>query len=424
MHGVTRACCLLAFGIAALTLRAQPAPRSWVDPETGHRVIQLSEDVNTASLYFTQYAYCASGTKVIMVTREEIMLVTLATGQIEHLYKGSNFRVIQAGAKSGKIYFLTADTLFVLDADSRQVRRIAGLPAAARLSTINVDETTAAGSFEDRPDRRPLEPPFPEPGERTYGPSGVQLGNDDFPGKIEMMESRFRLRRPTTLFKLDLQSGVLTPVLKTEDWLNHIQFSPTDPNLVSVCHEGPWWMVDRIWTLRLDEVSTPQLVHRRTMQMEIANHEFWSSDGQWLWYDLETPMNEDFWLAGYNVRDSRRIWYHLTLDQWSIHYNQSPDGRLFCGDGGEPGHLGPQPPHSKWIYLFHPEGLPESSGAAGGDRLIRVGRLRTERLVSLARHDYSEEPNANFTPDGKWIVFRSNMRGPIGVYAVEVALAK
>ena len=33
------------------------------------------------------------------------------------------------------------------------------------------------------------------------------------------------------------------------------------------------------------------------------------------------------------------------------------------------------------------------------------------------------EPNGNFTPDGKWLVFRSNMRGPIQVYAVEVAKA-
>ncbi len=35
----------------------------------------------------------------------------------------------------------------------------------------------------------------------------------------------------------------------------------------------------------------------------------------------------------------------------------------------------------------------------------------------------SLEPNVTFTPDGKWIVFRSNMHGPSYVYAVEVAKA-
>jgi hypothetical protein len=33
------------------------------------------------------------------------------------------------------------------------------------------------------------------------------------------------------------------------------------------------------------------------------------------------------------------------------------------------------------------------------------------------------EPNVNFTPDMKWIVFRSNMFGPTHVFAVEIAKA-
>jgi oligogalacturonide lyase len=56
--------------------------------------------------------------------------------------------------------------------------------------------------------------------------------------------------------------------------------------------------------------------------------------------------------------------------------------------------------------------------------MIQAGAFHFEHLVNLARHDYSLEPNNSFTPDGKWIVFRSNMRGPIQVYAVEVARAQ
>jgi oligogalacturonide lyase len=44
-----------------------------------------------------------------------------------------------------------------------------------------------------------------------------------------------------------------------------------------------------------------------------------------------------------------------------------------------------------------------------------------EKLVNLAKHDYALEPNVSFTPDMKWIVFRSNMHGPTHVYAVEIA---
>lgn len=52
--------------------------------------------------------------------------------------------------------------------------------------------------------------------------------------------------------------------------------------------------------------------------------------------------------------------------------------------------------------------------------LIKVGYFKSERLVDLSKHNYRLEPNVTFTPDAKWIVFRSNMHGPTHVYAVEV----
>jgi oligogalacturonide lyase len=55
---------------------------------------------------------------------------------------------------------------------------------------------------------------------------------------------------------------------------------------------------------------------------------------------------------------------------------------------------------------------------------IEEGKFDVEKLVDLSRHNYRLEPNLRFTPDGKWIVFRSNMHGPTHVYAVEVAKAK
>jgi len=53
--------------------------------------------------------------------------------------------------------------------------------------------------------------------------------------------------------------------------------------------------------------------------------------------------------------------------------------------------------------------------------LIRPGVLEPERLVNMSKHQYRLEPNVNFTPDQKWIVFRSNMFGATYAFAVEVA---
>ena len=102
-----------------------------------------------------------------------------------------------------------------------------------------------------------------------------------------------------------------------------------------------------------------------------------------------------------------KIRYKVQRDQWSVHYNSSPDGKLFAGDGGGPNSVA-APGNGQWIYLFTPEN----------------GELKAEKLVDLTKHDYRLEPNVTFTPDGKWIIFRSNMFGPTQVYAVEVKKSK
>ena len=79
----------------------------------------------------------------------------------------------------------------------------------------------------------------------------------------------------------------------------------------------------------------------------------------------------------------------------------------FAGDGGGPGMVA-RSKDDQWINLFHPG----------------KGEFTFERLVNMSKHDYKLEPNVTFTPDMKWIVFRSNMYGPTHVYAVELAKAQ
>ncbi len=76
-------------------------------------------------------------------------------------------------------------------------------------------------------------------------------------------------------------------------------------------------------------------------------------------------------------------------------------------------------PDGQWIYLFRPEIMPDRG--IQDKSFVRPGVLRAERLVNMSRHQYRLEPNVSFTPDQKWVVFRSNMFGPTYVLAVEVA---
>jgi oligogalacturonide lyase len=108
-----------------------------------------------------------------------------------------------------------------------------------------------------------------------------------------------------------------------------------------------------------------------------------------------------------------------------VHFNVSPDGKLFAGDGGGPNSVAAGD-NGQWIYLFRPELVADRTDGElpNAKDLVRPGSFKAEKLVNLAKHNYSLEPNVTFTPDMKWIVFRSNMFGPTHVFAVEIAKAK
>ncbi len=385
---------------------ASEPPASWIDPDTGHRVVRLTREPGSASLYFHQNPFTADG-KMIYTTPDGISALDLKTHASKPVVKG-NVRVIVAGRKSRNVYYQRSGAVYSADVDTGAERLIAQLPPRGSVSTVNADESLLAGTYlegagQDYYAARPQQP------QQLNQPAN----------KGQMMEERFAAHLPMGLFVVDTKTGRLKTILKCTDWLNHLQFSPTDPALLMFCHEGPWHKVDRIWTIRADGSQLTK-IHNRTMAMEIFGHEFWSADGKTIWYDLQTPRGEDFWLAGYNIETGARTWYHLQRNEWSIHFNVSPDGKLFAGDGGDEGQVA-HAADGKWIYLFRPELIPNRG--IEDAKFVNPGELRAERLVNMSKHQFRLEPNVIFTPDQKWVVFRSNMFGPSYVFSVEVAKA-
>jgi len=399
----------LAVRLIGLAIGAEEPPIEWIDPDTGHRVVRLSKEPGSQSPYFHQNAFTPDGQWMVMSSPGGISVVNLRSREIKKLVTGF-VRLIEVGRRTGDVYFVSNRVVYAVAVPAGTVREIARPPARAGVATVNADETLLAGSITERPTNAPSafgdDGPPPDWWTRPRRPS---------------LEQRFNRRWPMELFVLNIRTGEIKTFNRGSNWLNHIQFSPTDPTLLMFCHEGPWHLVDRIWTIRADG-SELSKIHTRTMVMEIAGHEFWSPDGATIWYDLQTPRGEVFWLAGYNIRTGERTWYNLQRNEWSVHYNVSPDGRMFAGDGGDSDMVA-QAPDGKWIYLFVPELVPNRMNPADQKGLITTGVLRAERLVNMAKHDYSLEPNVRFTPDGKWVVFRANFHGPAHVYAVEIEKA-
>jgi oligogalacturonide lyase len=395
---------------------AQEPPTSWIDPDTGHRVIRLTTEPNSASLYFNQHGYTADGKRLVYTTPDGISVLDLATHQARQVVKG-RVRMIDAGRKTARVYYIRDGAAFWTDVDSNETKQIATLPRRGSIATVNADETLLAGTYIEG-DGRDYN------SNNNSNTSNQQAAAQAHPldqpaNKGQMMEERWAARLPMGMFTVNVQTGEIKTIHRANDWLNHLLFSPTDPTLLMFCHEGPWHKVDRIWTIRTDGTQLTK-IHTRTMAMEIFGHEFWSADGKTIYYDLQTPRGEDFWLAAYKVDTGERTWYHLQRNEWSIHFNVSRDGMLMCGDGGDPGQVA-HAPNGEWIYLFRPE-LIDNRGMQDKS-FVQPGVLHAERLVNMSKHQYRLEPNVSFTPDQQWIVFRSNMFGPTYVFAVEVAKA-
>jgi len=419
------------------TASAADLPTEWIDADTGHRIIRLSREDGTQSLYFNQNAYTADGKKLIVTTAGGgISTINLATREVKPLVAGP-VSVLVAGHKSGDVYYTKRQSggrggpgiVYATNVDTGATREVVKLPPGRNVSSLNADETLLLGTYVDGATPPPTgtnvparNPNFGQPDYAATGPDGKPMTYADAKDlRLHNQLMATRAGAPRVLFTVNTKTGELKDILREHEWLGHLQFSPTDPNLIMFCHEGTWHEVDRVWTIHADGAGLTRM-HARTLNMEIAGHEFFSSDGATIWYDLQTPRGVDFWLAGYKVATGKRLWYHLERNEWSVHFNVSPDGTLFAGDGGD-SEMVARAPDGKWIYLFRPERVPDVAGikTAGSDSLIDAGFFRSERLVNMSKHDYRLEPNVTFSPDMKWIVFRSNMLGPVHVFAVEIA---
>jgi oligogalacturonide lyase len=371
--------------------------KDWLDPVTGRRVMLLSDRTGiNRSFYFHNKAFLAPsaagrGDRMVFLggtpSGSQYFTIDLKSFAIEQLTdidqsaEGSpRIRGELAAAQLNEVIFQHGPFVKAVNADTKRIRTIAELdPEHEAVSTINSDETLIVGK-------------------RTVGKEPAWDPNSGM-GRLETV---YRAHLERHLFALDAETGAKKEFYGERAWLNHLQCSPTDPNMLMFCHEGPWHLLDRVWNIRLDG-SGLVLLHKRTMNLEIAGHEFWSRDGRTAWFDLQMPKGERFFLAGYSLDMKQEIRYEHDRNEWSVHYNISPDQKLFAGDGGGPGMVA-KAPDGKWIYLFEPQG----------------NRLKSTKLVCMKDHDYGLEPNVHFSPDQKMLIFRSNMKGDCQIYAVEL----
>lgn len=393
------------FAQPVLETGSQKMPNEWIDKDTRHKVIKLTRrEGSNMSFYFHNNPFVGSKmifygtdpqnslkndsvkqeTGNITAGNKQLYSVDLTTLKVEQLtfqHAPMNGEIV--APKNHLVYYQVKDSVFSTNVDTKQTKLVYVFPAdfKAGITTLNSDETLLAGAWSSDKEKEILR---------------------NNPNKSSYFNLIYEAREPRTLFTVNVKTGELKKLFTDSAWLNHVQFSPTDPRLLMFCHEGPWHKVDRIWTINIDSKEV-KLMHKRTMDMEIAGHEWFAADGKTIWYDLQQPRSVAFFVSGTDVTTGKEKKYSLARDEWSIHFNTTKDQRMFCGDGGNAGQVA-KAKDGMWIYLFKPSG----------------GKFLSEKLVNMKHHNYSLEPNVHFSPDEKWIIFRANFEGEANVYAVQL----
>src|SRR5580658_7157673 len=146
----------IAFALCIFTVPARAQtnpPTEWIDPDTGHRVIQLSTEPGSESIYFNLNPFTPDGKKMVITTSNGIAMVNLETRAVEKLVTG-RVHIIMVGHKTGKIYFgemkmengQTNRLVCSIDPNTKAVAEILKLPRGQQVDTVNADETLLAGT--------------------------------------------------------------------------------------------------------------------------------------------------------------------------------------------------------------------------------------------------------------------------------------
>src|SRR5437016_388118 len=125
---------LAALSITAGTILSiqQRPPRGWIDRDTGHRAVRLTDDAGGSTLYFHDNAFSPDGHTLMVNTPNGIAVIDVAKIGTD----GAKLQIVAPGARGGyfarrtrEIYFNDAGTggrgggtLKAVNIDTRRIR--------------------------------------------------------------------------------------------------------------------------------------------------------------------------------------------------------------------------------------------------------------------------------------------------------------
>lgn len=358
---------------------------TFTDPVSGVTMEQLtSYRGHSHHFYFTNPGWYQNDEKLLFSSdrnnRTNLFSLDLTSGQITQLTdlepvplpREVEFIRACASALNGEAYFWHGRSLIALDLESLEQRELYRLDEGWDVSMINV---TADGKYvcasisEDMSDRFPVD---------------LLRG---YVGFWETWEAKPR----SHIMRVAVDGSGADSIWEENYWLGHVNTSPTEPHLLTFCHEGPWHLVDnRIWGMNMESGEVWK-IRPRVVEEEKIGHEYWHADGIHVSYHGYKPDGYSFF--GRCRYDGTQL-EEMAFPQETGHIHSNDFARI-VGDGG------------KVVRLWQ-----RSEEGFEGPRILCQHRS--------SMHIQQTHVHPRFSPDGRYVVFSSDVSGYGNVYRVEV----
>lgn len=350
--------------------------RTYTDRVTGVTVHQLTDYLaHSYHVYFTNPGWWDGGRRLLFGSergnRSDLYSLDHATGEITRLTEGTDrdmdFQTASVNLVRDEAYQWHRGSLFAFDLPRGTHRILYTCPDgwAASGSSATADGKYIVSVLKEKVD---------------VGP--VDLANG-YVGFRAVFEARALHR----LVRIPLDGDSYEPEVLHEErnWLGHINPSPTRPNLITYCYEGPWALVgQRMWGFDLETRQRWKI--RPQEPGELIGHEYWMADGVTVGYHGRRGGEAVFGYRRYDNEGAVEVAFPAESNHFHSH---APD--LIVGDG-----LSSERTPYVLLCRFNGEQFE-------GPRVLCIHR-GSQHIQHLHVHP-------RFTPDGKKVLFTADPRG-------------
>lgn len=391
------------------------------DPFTGVEVIRLTDNKGIYDRpYFTSPQVSGDGKYTVFVSDftgtsriknpeapaigklgfGELFLLELDTGKALQLTQGEAIKMGHGAhamlrSDGKKAYYYSNEWVKEVDCETLEERELMWIPSTYNFHSLSASTDNRYIAFTVVEEIPLLSACF------------ADSGSDTTPGSRE----RYFNEPRSLVFRYDLEKGKAETVVGGHARLTHVSINPVNSDELVYCHDGPWYLVQRMWTahVRSDETK-PLMIQQKGL--EGVGHEFFTPSGRvGAQYSYRYKTDMPFFLFADLFIDpdganQERFYYPYRRTK---HVSVGPDETLGVGD----------------VACLKAD----MEDAQRYLSLIRYNATDHRAEVSiLCAHDTSGKKSAHvhpvFTPDGKRILYSSDAEGQLNIYMVEADTQK